>query len=417
MRATMLPGTSAVSGSNLAQDAPPSVEEKVALLRTCPPLRGMPELTLVALAWVAKLARWAASELLSRPDDPPRELIFVLEGLAVVTAGPPWRPGVPHIAWVRPGEDIGAAQLLAGMSRAPTITAATPVRGLRVSAARFHELLQTQPAFGAHLAAVQARRMIQLAQREAARARDTRLIVVLEAGDEALAALPEALKGAYEAARGGRALCTRLDALARGAGAGLEASERLHSALGRLQSEADLVVVQAEEAVDPELLRPVFERADLVLLPLGALTPERLRFVTGLAGPRAVGVQGVELREDPGPAARAALDRLGKPHEVVVYIPTTVDVNQEIDPTPYVERAVGLLGERFGGATVREARGVWRSEELGLVGERIIQVGAFCDEEALNEGLGDVTALMGQLKQELRQEAMAIQIDGRLVLV
>lgn len=54
---------------------------------------------------------------------------------------------------------------------------------------------------------------------------------------------------------------------------------------------------------------------------------------------------------------------------------------------------------------------------MGLVGERIIMVSAACGQEALNRHLDAVTTFMTELKATLRQEAMAIRLDGRLVLL
>jgi CRP-like cAMP-binding protein len=110
-------------------------------------------------------------------------------------------------------------------------------------------------------------------------------------------------------------------------------------------------------------------------------------------------------------------DRLGRTNQVSIYIPTTVDVNQSIDTTAYVERTLAFLGQRFGGATTNQARGVWNSAEAGLVGEDIHIVRSYATQADVDNHLQDVLDYMEQLKQELRQEAMALEINHKLLLI
>ena len=56
--------------------------------------------------------------------------------------------------------------------------------------------------------------------------------------------------------------------------------------------------------------------------------------------------------------------------KITVYIPATVNINETIDNTEFVNKAATLLSECFGGATSTEALGYWVSDTAGLVKER-----------------------------------------------
>jgi hypothetical protein len=102
---------------------------------------------------------------------------------------------------------------------------------------------------------------------------------------------------------------------------------------------------------------------------------------------------------------------------VAIYVPTTVDVDQRVDTTPFVQRTLALLGERFGGAMSMMAQGVWRSDRAMLVGEAIHRVQAYATEEMLHGALPELVGYVRGLKAELRQEAVALEVDGHLLLI
>ncbi len=110
-------------------------------------------------------------------------------------------------------------------------------------------------------------------------------------------------------------------------------------------------------------------------------------------------------------------DRLGRTNQVSVYIPTTIDVNLAADTMPFVERTLAFLGERFGGATTNQARGVWNSADQGLVGESIHIVRSYATQSALDEHMQEILDFVEGLKKELRQEAMAVEINQKLMLI
>jgi hypothetical protein len=110
-------------------------------------------------------------------------------------------------------------------------------------------------------------------------------------------------------------------------------------------------------------------------------------------------------------------DRLGRNNQISVYIPTTIDVNQTIDTTAYVQKTLAFLGKRFGGATSSQAHGVWNSEETGLVSETVHIVRSYTTQADLDKYLADIMEYMETLKKDLKQEAMAVEVNQKLILV
>lgn len=151
---------------------------------------------------------------------------------------------------------------------------------------------------------------------------------------------------------------------------------------------------------------PMPPHADFMLPPLAALPPPTEQTLATLPPELAA-------------LATTLADRLARTASVSVYIPTTLDVDQAVDTTIYVERTLRFLGDRFGGATAttEDAQGVWKSDQLGLVGETVHIVRTYVTQPALQQHLPGVVAYMEQLKVELRQEAMALEVNQRLILI
>ncbi|MDQ5826003.1 MAG: Crp/Fnr family transcriptional regulator [Chloroflexota bacterium] len=110
-------------------------------------------------------------------------------------------------------------------------------------------------------------------------------------------------------------------------------------------------------------------------------------------------------------------DRLKRTNRVRVYIPTTVDVDQQLDTSGYVSEALELLGNLFGGATSGRAEGVWQSQNAGLVGETVYIVTSYVTQSDLDRHLERVLDFVDRMKHELKQEAMALEVNEKLMLI
>lgn len=116
-------------------------------------------------------------------------------------------------------------------------------------------------------------------------------------------------------------------------------------------------------------------------------------------------------------AVETFVDRLQRNNHIGIFIPTTFDVNNYFDTTPYIDRTLSFLGERFGGATSEEAKGIWNSEEIGLVGEKLYKVHTYATSNDLKNYLDEVVDYVREIKSELKQEAMAMEINQKLTLI
>lgn len=104
------------------------------------------------------------------------------------------------------------------------------------------------------------------------------------------------------------------------------------------------------------------------------------------------------------------------PHQVAITIPSTVDVDKETDTSAWVDEALALLSRLFGGATAIEGLGGWLSATAGLVKEKIVRVYAYADDLP-NEKINEVHQFVARMRRELKQEAIAVEVDREMYLV
>lgn len=103
--------------------------------------------------------------------------------------------------------------------------------------------------------------------------------------------------------------------------------------------------------------------------------------------------------------------------KITVYVPATINVNQEIDNTKYVDRLASLLSKCFGGSTSTPALGYWLSDTQGLIKEKTTMVFAYCKDQDLEEKIDQVITACENLKTELNQEAIAMEINGEMYFI
>lgn len=105
------------------------------------------------------------------------------------------------------------------------------------------------------------------------------------------------------------------------------------------------------------------------------------------------------------------------PQRVALYVPGTQGPATATDNAAQVERVASRFCEMFGGATAQQSAGYWLSDTAGLVREAVTIVYAACTAEQLREHLPDVLQLAQQIKAEMQQEALSIQIDEALYII
>ncbi|MEL6628721.1 MAG: hypothetical protein AAFQ92_24585, partial [Bacteroidota bacterium] len=83
----------------------------------------------------------------------------------------------------------------------------------------------------------------------------------------------------------------------------------------------------------------------------------------------------------------------------------------------YMEEALNFMAELFGGATCKVGNGVWNSESLGLIGEMVYIIHSYITQNDLDRHLDEVLDYLRRIKYELKQEAMALEINNKLTLI
>ena len=104
-------------------------------------------------------------------------------------------------------------------------------------------------------------------------------------------------------------------------------------------------------------------------------------------------------------------------HKITVYVPSTQGVNTQADNSRHVEATAKLLSNCFGGATSTEAVGYWMSDSEGLVKEHPVLVYAYAKEEDFIKYIDLIIDYCHQLKQDLQQEAISLEIDNKLYFI
>lgn len=105
------------------------------------------------------------------------------------------------------------------------------------------------------------------------------------------------------------------------------------------------------------------------------------------------------------------------PQRVALYVPGTQGPATATDNAEQVERVARRFCEMFGGATAQQSAGYWLSESAGLVREAVTIVYAACTAAQLREHLPDVLTLAQQIKQDMSQEAVSVEVNGALYII
>lgn len=103
--------------------------------------------------------------------------------------------------------------------------------------------------------------------------------------------------------------------------------------------------------------------------------------------------------------------------KITVYVPSTIDINVSVDTSEYVDACATLLSNCFGGATSCNTLGYWTSPTAGLVKERSIMVFAYCTDADLNNHIESVIDFCENMKTELKQDAIALEINGEMYFI
>jgi hypothetical protein len=103
--------------------------------------------------------------------------------------------------------------------------------------------------------------------------------------------------------------------------------------------------------------------------------------------------------------------------QVKIYVPSTVDVNKSFDSSEWIEKAMSELSSYFGGSTSSKALGAWISGKGDLVKEDVTVVFSYATQAQLEINIDKVYEFCLEMKKELLQESIALEVNGELYLV
>lgn len=101
---------------------------------------------------------------------------------------------------------------------------------------------------------------------------------------------------------------------------------------------------------------------------------------------------------------------------VKIYVPSTYNVDQPIDNTPYVNQSLEKFSKMFGGATAIEGTGAWVADNDQLIKEKVTIVYSFA--EKLNKSkINEVVAYAKSLKEEMKQSSVSLEVNGKMYFI
>jgi hypothetical protein len=99
---------------------------------------------------------------------------------------------------------------------------------------------------------------------------------------------------------------------------------------------------------------------------------------------------------------------------LVLFIPSGDRYDEPIDQEYWVEEALKVLGECFGGATAfPQGRGVWRDDAQGgkLLLDEPVVIQCYTSEEAIEQQAARLRDFLTRMGAEARQGAVGLVID------
>ncbi|MDF2684208.1 MAG: hypothetical protein K0R47_5398 [Brevibacillus sp.] len=106
-------------------------------------------------------------------------------------------------------------------------------------------------------------------------------------------------------------------------------------------------------------------------------------------------------------------------HVVKIYVPSTMNgstpVTDEVH-AQFVDQALTKFSDLFGGGTAIAGTGAWVDEDKKLIKEKVTIVYSFA-EKLDNQSLNEVVAYAKQLKKDMTQSSVSLEVDGKMYFI
>ncbi len=107
-------------------------------------------------------------------------------------------------------------------------------------------------------------------------------------------------------------------------------------------------------------------------------------------------------------------DRLGRTNQVGIYIPSSID-DPDVNVNDFVQESLSFLGSLFGGATATTTEAQGSGDDINT--ETIHIVRTYVTKSAMDRELSKVLEFVEQLKNRLGQDALALEVNAKLMLI
>ncbi|MGM0889161.1 MAG: DUF3574 domain-containing protein [Bacillota bacterium] len=101
---------------------------------------------------------------------------------------------------------------------------------------------------------------------------------------------------------------------------------------------------------------------------------------------------------------------------VKIYVPSTYNVDQPIDNTPYVNKSLEEFSKMFGGATAIDGTGSWLSDDNQLIKEKVTIVYSYA-EDLDKKKINKVVTYAKSLKEEMKQSSVSLEVNGKMYFI
>ena len=102
---------------------------------------------------------------------------------------------------------------------------------------------------------------------------------------------------------------------------------------------------------------------------------------------------------------------------VKIYVPSTFELDKNFDTTEWINKTLSLLANEFGGSTSSKALGAWLSNKGELVKEEITLVFSYATQDKLELSIDRIYEFCLDMKKNLAQVAIALEINNELYLI
>ena len=103
--------------------------------------------------------------------------------------------------------------------------------------------------------------------------------------------------------------------------------------------------------------------------------------------------------------------------KVAIYVPGTVEIDTEFCNEEQVRKTLEFLADTFGGSTENKAMGAWKTANGNLVTENVSYCFSFCTSEQLEQNIERVYSYCLEMKKEMGQEAVSLEVNNVLYFV